>query len=246
MAQCLALEEHLDDILHLNFLSQQHSSTMPASYDVCGHNINQDGRAEDFIDMNIPIDRTESFYHTADTHRVGNLFVRKYFHPSKNQFLIYWMKKAYFGLESSVENSYLSITSNLLGEFIKKLKKLIREVEITPFDDLPKRLDCPDGALTDHTDRSYWSSTLCENVGPEPTLVLRYFKSLSGLYYIRIWAPRKYNLKYSNWIGKTLSIPLGDCKMFVELLERFANEIAVAETERIAGILEEGEVQDAV
>lgn len=136
-------------------------------------------KPDNFIKMEFPeneilVERTEGFYKTPDTVKIGNFFVRKYFDKSKDQYFIYFMKPAMLNSKFNVENSHLSIGEGLLQEFITKLKKLIREIELTPTNEIPNRLKCEDGNLTDHSVESYWKNPISETVGPEKTIYMRY------------------------------------------------------------------------
>lgn len=180
---------------------------------------------DEIEDENLPIERSSSFFDTSDAVKIGpNIFVRKYFVAQKNQFFVFFMKKNFLTQDSSVDNTFLSVSSFELPNLIEKLSILIWEIDQTPFRKLVQRLaNSQDALIDDHLNPKFWSPEFTLAIDSN-TLHLRQFREKNGTYMIKYWSPRKASNSFK-WCGPSMSMPLGLAKEFLNLLKIYTEEI---------------------
>jgi hypothetical protein len=150
----------------------------------------------EFVDLDIPLERTPGFFNTPDTLKLGLIRIRLYFNPIKYQHYVYIRKEN--KKADAATDSFLSISCGDIGQVIEIFRTLLRELDLTPMDQLPLSiLNATNN--DDFSHRDYWDEKSCMRTDGN-TLCIRSYRDNYGVYHIRILAPRE-SEKYKNWRG---------------------------------------------
>jgi len=148
------------------------------------------------------------------------------------------MKKNFISQDSSVDNTFLSVSSFELPQLIEKLTILIWEIEQTPFRQLVKRLaNSVDATIDDHLNPRFWSPEITESIDFN-TFHIRQYREKNGTYFIRFWSPRMASNHYK-WQGPSMSLAIGLAKEFLSLLKKYLAEIDEYEAKKTGQLTED-------
>jgi hypothetical protein len=186
--------------------------------EAAGFNPSVKKNRHDYFPVDDLEERKPDFYIHPSAKSIGNIRIRPFKNEVKDMWFLHFMKQN-DTISSDSGNTHMQVSAFELNQFISILKDQYREVKSCRLNEhLPRLKNSGFGKVRDHNLPEFWEKAHTDYLN-SGTLAIRPFQNYDGTWTLRMWMPRKNNEKYSHWIGRTLSIPIGMVPPFVFSVE---------------------------
>jgi len=174
------------------------------------------------------VDRTESFWKGAETHKIGFFKIRLYFDPEKFAWVLCFVKN--FGINdvNGKKPSHVVIPGSDIPSLAAIIRSIARQLKLSAFGTEKERqlyVDNPD----DYKKETFWNKSFCMKT-PSGRLILRPFKDQSGGCSIRMLSPKS-SKNFKDWMGTSVTWGIQDSLEFANLLGKFQKFIKLSDDE---------------
>lgn len=151
--------------------------------------------------------------------------MRTYFHKINYAWFIHWVKNNE-SQQTEVQNTHMKVSAFENPQLIKIVKKQFNELRRLKPNEMPARFKTsPYANVTDYRDPRYWSKTLTDYIN-SGYIGVRQAVAIDGIKSLRLIMPKSQQ-STSQSCGRSLTLKMGQVKLFLDALEEYGAYIAL-------------------